>query len=342
MKAYVVTQVGEDVELWQQRELRDPEVGPGEVVIKVKATSLNYRDLMIAKSRYGAPTVAELVPLSDGAGEVVAVGAGVTKWAGGDRVAGSFFTHWKSGQFRAEYPNAALRGSASGMLAEYVTLPADGVVRIPSHLSFEEAATLPCAGLTAWNALMETGPKLAPGSTILTLGTGGVSIFALQFAKAAGFDVLSTTSSEVKAERLRALGALGAHEVINYRTHPEWEKEIAKLTGGLGVDHVIEVGGAGTLAKSMMAVRYGGTISLIGVLTGADGRVNPLPVLGKSIRLQGIYVGSTAMFDSMNAAVESLKIHPVIEKVYEFNDAPAALKDLEAAQHVGKLVVRVN
>jgi NADPH:quinone reductase-like Zn-dependent oxidoreductase len=225
------------------------------------------------------------------------------------------------------------------MLAEYVVLPADGVVRIPSHLSFEEAATLPCAGLTAWNALMETGPKLKPGSTILTLGTGGVSIFALQFAKAAGFEVLSTTSSEAKGERLRALGA---HEVINYRTHPEWEKEIAKLTGGLGVDHVIEVGGAGTLAKSMMAVRYGGAISLIGVLTGADGQVNPLPVLGKNIRLQGIYVGSTAMFDSMNAAIESLKIQPVIEKVYEFDDAPTALKDLESAQHVGKLVVRVN
>jgi NADPH:quinone reductase-like Zn-dependent oxidoreductase len=339
MKAYVVSQAGEHIELWQQRELRDPEVGAGEVLIKVKATSLNYRDLMIAKGRYGAPTVAELIPLSDGAGEVVAVGAGVTKWAGGDRVVGSFFTHWKSGQFRAEYPNAALGGAASGMLAEYVVLPADGVVRIPSHLSFEEAATLPCAGLTAWNALMETGPKLEPGSTILTLGTGGVSIFALQFAKAAGFEVLSTTSSEAKGERLRALGA---HEVINYRTHPEWEKEIAKLTGGLGVDHVIEVGGAGTLAKSMMAVRYGGAISLIGVLTGADGQVNPLPVLGKNIRLQGIYVGSTAMFDSMNAAIESLKIQPVIEKVYEFDDAPTALKDLESAQHVGKLVVRVN
>ncbi len=339
MKAYVLTQVGEDVELWQQRELRDPEVGPGEVVIKVKATSLNYRDLMIAKGRYSAPTVGELIPLSDGAGEIVAMGAGVTNWAGGDRVVGSFFTHWKSGQFRAEYPNAALGGTASGMLAEYVVLPADGIVRIPSHLSFEEAATLPCAGLTAWNALMETGPKLEPGSTILTLGTGGVSIFALQFAKAAGFEVLSTTSSEAKGERLHALGA---HEVINYRTHPEWEKEIAKLTGGLGVDHVIEVGGAGTLAKSMMAVRYGGAISLIGVLTGADGQVNPFPVLGKNIRLQGIYVGSTAMFDSMNAAIESLKIQPVIEKVYEFNDAPAALKDLESAQHVGKLVVRVN
>lgn len=339
MKAYVVSHAGEHIELWQKRELRDPEVGPGEVVIKVKATSLNYRDLMIAKSRYGAPTVTELVPLSDGAGEVVAVGAGVTKWAEGDRVAGSFFTHWQSGQFRPEYPNGALGGAASGMLAEYVMLPAHGVVRIPSHLSFEEAATLPCAGLTAWNALMETGPKLAPGSTILTLGTGGVSIFALQFAKAAGFEVLSTTSSEAKSERLRALGA---HEVINYRTHPEWEKEIAKLTGGAGIDHVIEVGGAGTLAKSMMAVRYGGAISLIGVLTGVDVQVNPLPVLGKNIRLQGIYVGSTAMFESMNAAIESLKIHPVIEKVYEFNDAPAALKDLESAQHVGKLVVRVN
>ena len=187
--------------------------------------------------------------------------------------------------------------------------------------------------------VMETCPKLAPGSTILTLGTGGVSIFALQFGKAAGFDVLSTTSSEAKGERLRVLGA---HEVINYRTHPEWEKEIAKLTGGLGIDHVIEVGGAGTLAKSMMAVRYGGAISLIGVLTRVDGRVNPLPVLGKNIRLQGLYVRSTAMFESMNAAIESLKIHPVIEKVYEFNDAPAALTDLESAQHVGKLVVRVN
>lgn len=339
MKAYVVSNGVEQTELWQQREIRTPEVGAGEVLINVKATSLNYRDLMIAKGSYRTPTAAELIPLSDGAGEVVAVGAGVTKWAEGDRVAGSFFTHWKAGPFRAEYPNAALGGTASGMLAEYVVLPAEGVVRIPSHLSFEEAATLPCAGLTAWNALMESGPKLVPGSTILTLGTGGVSIFALQFAKAAGFQVLSTTSSETKGERLRTLGA---HEVINYRTHPEWEKEITELTGGLGVDHVIEVGGAGTLAKSMMAVRYGGAISLIGVLTGADGQINPLPVLSKNIRLQGIYVGSTAMFESMNAAVESLKIHPVIEKVYEFDDAPNALKDLESAQHVGKLVVRVS
>lgn len=339
MKAYVISKAGEHEDLWHQEELQDPEVGPGEVLIKVKATSLNYRDLRIAKSRYGSPTATELVPLSDGAGEVVAVGPGVSRWSVGDRVAGSFFSHWQSGIFRAEYHNAALGGSASGMLAEYVTLPADGVVRMPGHLSFEQAATLPCAGLTAWNALMETGPKLAPGSAILTLGTGGVSIFALQFAKAAGLEVLSTTSSEVKGEKLRLLGA---RNVINYRTHPEWEKEVTELTGGLGVDHVIEVGGAGTLAKSIAAVRFGGAISLIGILTGVDGQVNPQPLLYKNVSVQGIYVGSTAMFESMNTTIEALKICPVIDKVFEFAQAMTALKEFEAAQHVGKIVIRVN
>jgi len=339
MKAYVVSNSTGQSDLWQQKELRDPEAGSGEVLIRVKATSLNYRDLMVARNKYGSPTAGQLIPLSDGAGEVVTVGQGVSKWKAGDRVAGSFFRDWKSGSPRADHQAAALGGSASGMLAQYVVLPAHGVVRIPEHLSFEEAASLPCAGLTAWNALMESGPRLMPGSSILTLGTGGVSIFALQFAKAAGLEVFSTTSNEEKGKRLLSLGA---REVVNYRAHPEWEKEILSLTGNQGVDHVIEVGGAGTLPKSMTAVRYGGTISLIGVLTGTEAQVNPLPVLQKSARLQGIYVGSVAMFESMNATIEKLEIHPVIDQMFAFAEANAALKRLESAGHFGKIVIRVD
>jgi NADPH:quinone reductase-like Zn-dependent oxidoreductase len=339
MKAYVVSSSSEQADLWKLQELSDPEVGPGEVLIKVKATSVNYRDLMVAKNMYGSPAAEDLIPLSDGAGEVVAVGPGVSKWKAGDRVAGSFFKEWRSGTFKTEYQTTALGGSASGMLAQYVALPADSVVRIPEHLSFDEAATLPCAALTAWNALMETGPRLTPGSSILTLGTGGVSIFALQFAKAAGLEVISTTSSDEKGKRLLSLGA---RAVVNYRNEPDWEKEILSLTGNQGVDHVIEVGGAGTLPKSMTAVRAGGTISLIGVLTGTDAQVNPFPLLGKNAGLQGIYVGSVAMFDSMNATIERLGIRPVIDKVFAFAEAVAALKSLESAQHVGKIVIRVD
>ena len=339
MKAYVVSKATEQTDFWQQKELRDPEAGAGEVLIKVKATSLNYRDLMVAKGRYGTPTADDLIPLSDGAGEVVGIGQGVTKWKVGDRVAGSFFRDWQAGSPLAGHQAAALGGSVSGMLAQYVVLPAHGVVRIPEHLSFEEAATLPCAGLTAWNTLMVSGPRLTPGSSILTLGTGGVSVFAVQFAKAAGLEIFSTTSNEEKGKRLLSLGA---REVVNYRTHPEWEKEILSLTGNQGVDHVIEVGGAGTLPKSMTAVRYGGTISLIGVLTGTASEVNPLPLLGKSARLQGIYVGSVAMFESMNATIEKLRIRPVIDQVFEFSQANAALKSLESAGHFGKIVIRVD
>jgi NADPH:quinone reductase-like Zn-dependent oxidoreductase len=202
----------------------------------------------------------------------------------------------------------------------------------------EESATLPCAALTAWNALLETGPKLTPGATILTLGSGGVSIFAMQFARAAGFEVLSTTSSDAKGQKL---SSLGARDVINYRTNPDWEKEVARLSRGLGVDHVIEVGGAGTLPKSMAAVRFGGAVSLIGILSGRDGQVNALPILLKSVRVQGIYVVSVAMFESMNAMIEQVKIRPVIEKVYEFDEAVTALRDFESARHIGKIVIRV-
>lgn len=339
MKAYIVSNSAEQEDLWQLKEHPDPEVKPGEVLIQVKATSLNYRDLLVAKNKYGSPAAGAVIPLSDGAGEVVAIGPGVTKWKIGDRVVGSFFKHWLSGSFKSVYLDAALGGSASGMLAQYVTLPASSVVHIPDHLSFEEASTLPCAALTAWNALMETGPRLTPGSSVLTLGTGGVSIFALQFARAAGLEVLSTTSSEEKGKRLLTLGA---REVVNYRSQPDWEKEVLSLTDNLGVDHVIEVGGAGTLSRSMTAVAAGGAISLIGVLTGSDGLVNPLPLLGKSVRLQGIYVGSVAMFESMNATIERHEIRPVIDHVFAFSDAPAALKSLESAQHVGKIVIRVD
>jgi NADPH:quinone reductase-like Zn-dependent oxidoreductase len=225
-------------------------------------------------------------------------------------------------------------GAIDGMLAEYVVLNQDGVVKIPAHLSYEEGATLPCAAVTAWHALISEG-RLAAGETVLTQGTGGVSIFALQFSKLLGARVISTSSSDAKLERVRGMGA---DELINYKTTPDWEKPARALTG-IGVDHVVEVGGAGTLEKSMKAVRTGGTISLIGVLTGATGEINPRPILMRNIRVQGIYVGSREMFEAMNRAISLHKLHPVVDRVFPFADAVEAYRHMESGAHFGKIVI---
>jgi NADPH:quinone reductase-like Zn-dependent oxidoreductase len=317
-------------------ELPSPTPGPGEVLVRIRAVSLNYRDLMISRGVYNPRLRLPLIPLSDGAGEVAVTGAGVTRFKPGDRIAASFMPAWVGGQLDDSKARSALGGDADGVLAEEVVLPQEGLVRIPEHLGFEEAATLPCAAVTAWHALV-VGGSIKPGDTILTLGTGGVSIFALQFARLAGARVIATSSHDGKLERL---GEFGASELINYKTTLEWDKRVRELTGGVGVDQIVEVGGAGTLSRSLRAIRLGGYIALIGVLSGL-GEVNPMPILMKSVRVQGIFVGSRSMFEAMNQAIQVNQLHPVIDRVFEFADAVAAIKHMESGNHFGKVVIRV-
>ncbi len=318
---------------WKLTERAEPTPGPGQALVKVKAVSLNYRDLALSKNpRQKFPTV----PLSDGAGEVVAVGEGVTRIAVGDRVAANFFLNWHSGEMQGEYHASALGGAVDGMLAEYVALPEQCLVRLPDYLRYEEAATLPCAAVTVWNALFEQS-NLQPGDTVLLLGTGGVSIFGLQFAKMVGARVILTSSSEAKRERA---AALGADATLNYRTTPDWEKAVWDMTGKRGVDHVLEVGGGGTMEKSLRAARFGGTVSAVGVLTGFEGRIDPFLMVGRSLRVNGIYVGSVEMFTRMLRAMTQNRLQPIIDRVFAFEEAPQALAYLESGAHFGKIVIR--
>ena len=312
----------------------DAALQPGEARVRVRAASLNYRDLMTVKHGGGRGVQLPLIPLSDGAGEVVETAPGVSGVKPGDRVMGIFMQTWLAGEPSQADAASALGGAMDGMLAEHVVLHEDGLVHTPAYLSDEEAATLPCAAVTAWQGLMTRGGMQA-GDTILVLGTGGVSIFALQFANIAGARTIITSSSDAKLERAKALGA--AH-CINYRTTPDWEKSVLELTDGVGVDHVVEVGGVGTLEKSLQAVRVGGTVSLIGVLTGS-GTMDPMAILRKSIRLQGIYVGSRAMFEAMNRAMALHELRPVIDRAFPFDESPQALAYMESAGHFGKIVV---
>ncbi|HEX4351076.1 MAG TPA: NAD(P)-dependent alcohol dehydrogenase [Verrucomicrobiae bacterium] len=318
-------------------QLGEPQPAPGQVLVRVHATSLNYRDLMVATGRYGAHVPLPLIPLSDGAGEIVAVGAGVTRWKAGDRVAGTFFQNWQGGAMRRDAFGSALGGAINGMLAEFVALSADGVIAIPPHLSFEEAATLPCAALTAWHALVTSG-NISAGQTVLVLGTGGVSIFALQFAKMHGARVIITSSSDAKLARAKALGA---DETINYRATPDWEKEVFRLTDKAGADHVVEVGGTDTFPKSLRALALGGTISVIGGVSGFTSEVPLGDILGKSAVIRGIYVGSHEMFSAMNRAVSLHQLKPVIDRAFPFSEAPAAYRHQESGAHFGKVVITV-
>jgi len=311
--------------------------GPGEVLVRVRAVSLNYRDLLLVKGAYNPKLRRPMVPCSDGVGEVAAVGEGVTRVRPGDRVCGAFFQDWIDGAISEAKTRAALGGGVDGMLAEYVVLREQGVVPVPAHLTDEEAAALPCAAVTAWNALMEQG-ALRPGETVLLQGTGGVSLFALQFAVLAGARAIITSSSDEKLERARQLGAAAG---INYRIRPDWDEAVRELVVKVGVDHVVEVGGAGTLPRSLKAVRTGGTVSLIGVLSGTAGEFNPLPLLMRQIRLQGIYVGSRAMFERMNEAIAQHGLRPVIDRVFPFEEAREALRYLESGKHFGKVCIRV-
>jgi NADPH:quinone reductase-like Zn-dependent oxidoreductase len=325
------------IDTLELREGAEPKPGRGQVLVRMKAASLNYRDLNVAKgSPARGPLPPDLIPLSDGAGEVVALGPGVSRVTVGDRVAGLFMQDWIGGEIEPYHVDSSRGGSIDGVLAEYVVFDQDGVIRLPDHLSYEEGATLPCAGVTAWNALY-AGRPLRVGESVLILGTGGVSIFALQFAHAAGARVIATSSSDAKLARARELGA---SDGINYRQHPEWQQQVLALTGGRGVDHVVEVGGAGTLQRSVEAVRIGGQVHLIGVLTGS-GEINPTPVLRRNVTLRGIYVGSRQMFTAMNEAITQHRLRPVIDRVFPFAEAKQAYHYLTSQAHVGKVVIAI-
>lgn len=313
-----------------------PEPGPGQLRVKMGAASLNYRDLLIVTGRYPGMVSEGLIPCSDGAGTVEAVGPGVTRWKVGDRVTGGFFEDWHGGALQPAHFAKTLGGTVPGTLAEQRLFPEGGVVATPAHLSDEEAATLPCAALTAWNALFEGPVPLKPGQTVLVLGTGGVSMFALQFAKAAGARVVLTSSSDAKLARGQALGA---DHLINYAQQPDWDRAVLAATGGRGVDHVVEVGGPGTLQRSIAATAMGGQVHLIGVLTG--GTLEPLPILFNTVTVRGVFVGSQAMFEAMNRLIVQRGLKPVIDRVFAFEDARAALKHQQAAGHVGKVVVKI-
>lgn len=335
MKAIVI-QPAFGIENLQVVDRSEPKPGHGQVLLKMKAWSLNYRDLLVAKGLYNPKLKLPFVPLSDGVGEVIGVGDGVTRVKVGDRVAGSFMSRWIAGELTDAGAKSGLGGNIDGIAAEQVVLHEDAVVKVPAHLSDEEAATLPCAAVTAWNALVTQG-HLKAGDSVLVQGTGGVSIFALQFARMHGARVIATSSQNVKLERVKQMGA---SDGINYKDTPAWEEKVRELTGGQGVDHVVEVGGAGTFNQSMKAVKLGGTVSLIGVLAG-KGDVNLMPVLMKSVRVQGIFVGSREMFEAMNRAIALHAMKPVVDRVFAFEDIQAALRHMEAGAHFGKICLRI-
>lgn len=313
-----------------------PEPGPGEVRVRVRACSLNYRDLLVRSGKSASGGGGSVIPLSDGAGEIDALGEGVSGWERGDRVVAGIFRDWEDGRFEMRFHKAALGGSADGVLSEFVVLSAAQLVRLPGHLTFAEGACLPVAALTAWHSLVERG-GLKSGDTVLALGTGGVSIGSLQIAAALGAKVIVTSSSDEKLERARALGAW---HTVNYATQPDWDKTVWDLTDKRGVDHIIEVGGPGTLGRSMNAIAPGGHIGLIGVLTGFEApEASLFPLLARNVDLHGIYAGSRAMFERMNAFLAEKAIHPAIDREFAFDDALAAYDWLGSGRHFGKVVV---
>jgi NADPH:quinone reductase-like Zn-dependent oxidoreductase len=335
MRAWQVSSFGVDSLELVERPIPSPR--SGEVLVRVRAISFNYRDLMIVKGQYNPKMKLPRIPCSDGAGEVAAVGEGVTAWEPGDRVAGIFMQNWLDGPLTPAKAHGALGGDIDGMLTEYAVLSQAGLVRLPEHLSFQEAATLPCAAVTSWNAL--AAGNLRPGATVLIQGTGGVSIFALQFALIQGARVLGISSSHDKLERACDLGLNAG---LNYLENPDWERWVLDQTGGVGVDLVVEVGGAATLARSITALRIGGVIAQVGVLSGSADTVSlPIPlILHKQARIQGIYVGSRRDFEQMNKAITLAQLRPVGEN-FPWTQAGAALARMDEGSHFGKLVLTV-
>lgn len=314
----------------------EPEPKAGEVLIRIRAASLNYRDISVSHGQYPGVLKRSVIPLSDGAGEIVGIGANVRSAKLGDRVMSAFYPYWSAGPISDEVTEFALGGSLDGVLAQLVCLPAGAAIPMPAHLSFEEAATLPSAAVTAWQALVEIA-KVRAGDVVLVLGTGGVSLFALQLAKLHGASVILTSGSDAK---LRRAAEMNADHLLNYRTTAEWDIEISKLTQGRGVDVVIEVGGAGTLERSLRSVRKGGTIVLIGRLAGTGG-IDPLPVMRRAIRLIGINVGSHETFTAMNRAIAASKLRPIIDRTFDFSETPAAYDYFRSGATFGKVVITV-
>lgn len=336
MKAYVIRKGATSIEQLQRVELPDPRPGAGQILVRMKAASLNYRDQMIVIGRYmGGAVARDTIPISDGSGEVVELGSGVTRFKVGDRVVSTFFQGWVDGPPTGPLP--ALGNPADGVLAQYAVLDQADAVALPASVSFEEGATLTCAGVTAWNALVRIS-AIKPGQSVLVLGTGGVSIFAAQIAKAAGARVIMTSSSDEKLERARKLGVDTA---VNYTRTPEWEQEVLRATDGRGVDCVVEVGGPGTLARSMKAVGYGGHIALIGFLAGFQGDTQPGVLMAKGASLHGVFVGSRAMLEELGRAVQANGIKPVIDRTFDFDSVHAAF-DYQKRGAFGKVVIRIE
>ena len=330
MKVFLISKGSTGFDGLKRAERDRPWAGPGQVIVRMRAASLNFRDLAIIAGKYfRGPVERDTIPLSDGAGEVEGVGPGVAQFKAGDRVVATF---------TQGHPPAALGLPLDGTLAEYCVFPADGLLKLPPHLSYEQAATLPCAGVTVWNALMHGPRVLKAGETVLALGTGGVAIFALQIAKMAGARAIITSSSDAKLERARALGA---DHVINYKTTPEWEKKVLELTEGQGAEHVIDTGGVGTLPKSYVAVGPAGVVSVIGVMTRPEGDLSPYPLMTKGAMVRGIFVGGREHFDALMKAVAVNELEPVIDRTFEFDEAPEAFKYLKSAQHFGKVVIKI-
>jgi NADPH:quinone reductase-like Zn-dependent oxidoreductase len=317
-------------------EAPSPSPGAGEIVLDVQAMSLNYRDLLVATGQYNPKLKLPATPLSDAAGVVSAIGPGVTRVRVGDRVTSHFVAGWLDGPFQQEYVATTLGTPGAGLAAEQVVLPAEAVVPIPEGYDFAQAATLPIAALTAWSAL-QTVSKVGPGQTVLTLGTGGVSIFALQLAKALGARVIITSSRDEKLVRARQLGA---DHTINYRTHPDWQQQVLEFTGGVGVDVTVENAGPGTLDRSLKATRAGGTIALLGALTGRQGTVTTGLILMKRLHIAGIMVDSRAVFETLIRFLVENRLRPVIDRVFDFGQLPEAFRCMAAGQHFGKIVVR--
>ncbi len=319
-------------------ERPDPTPAPREVVVRLRAVSINYRDLLVVQGKYNPKMALPRVPFSDGAGEIEAVGTEVPRWKVGDRVVLPFMPGWREGVLTPEKSASALGGDVDGVLRERMTIAAESLLPIPDHLDFIQAACLPCAGVTAWNGLFEAG-ALQPGQTVLIQGTGGVSIFGLQLAKAAGARVILISSSDAKLEQARALGA---DETINYQAEPDWEKRVLTLTSGEGVDVTLEVGGSGTLPRTLKATRCGGRISLIGVLTGLAGDLPIGAILHKMLHVDGIYVGSRAMFADLNRALALHRIVPVVDRVFDFSESVEALRAFQQSAHFGKVAIRLG
>ncbi len=336
MRSYELT--GEGLDALRLVERPSPRPGPGQVLVRMRATSLNYRDLMVATGRYGrGPLKRPLVPLSDGAGEVIAVGPGVRGLAPGDRVASSFFQRWVDGPYDPEMGKSALGGAIDGVLAEEVVLEEGGAVKMPEGFSFEEAATFPCAGVTAWMGLVVKG-SLRAGETVLAMGTGGVSVFALQLAKILGARAILTSSRDDKLARGRSMGA---DETINYRATPDWDVRARALTGGRGVDHILEVGGAATLPLSMRALRDGGHLSVVGLLSGSRADPEAAARNDRGIRVDSVYVGSARHLEAVAGAFARAQVRPVVDRVFPFEEARAAYRSMEKGEHFGKIVIRV-